>query len=123
MKNLILLAITIVLAGCASVGKSIDQNKMSQIKEGVTTEQEVIAILGKPYMKTLFSDGKITMMYQYTKVKNRASNFIPIYNIFSSGMDMQQQMLTILIDKSGKVEKYTMNDSNTAINSGLVNTK
>jgi len=53
MKKLILLVITIALTGCATVGKPIDQNKMSQIKEGITTEQEVVAILGNPYMKTL----------------------------------------------------------------------
>lgn len=111
------------LIGCASVGKPIDQNKISQIKEGVTTEQEVIAILGNPYMKTLSSDGEIIMLYQYTKVKNRASNFIPVVNVFSSGMDMRQQMLTILINKDGKVEKYTMNDSASEINSGLANIK
>ncbi len=123
LRAFIVLVAVFSLVGCATVGKPIDQNKTSQIKEGVTTEQEVISILGNPYMKTLSSDGKIIMLYQYTKVKNRASNFIPVVNIFSSGMDMQQQMLTVLINKDGKVEKYTMNDSNTAINSGLSNTK
>jgi len=123
MKNLILLSTLVLLVGCATVGKPIDQNKISQIKENVTTEQEVIGILGNPYMKTLSSDGKIIMLYQYVKVKNRASNFIPVVNIFSSGMDMQHQMLTILINKDGKVDKYTMNDSGSEINSGLVNTK
>ncbi|MFH1396985.1 MAG: hypothetical protein ABIH27_00350 [Candidatus Omnitrophota bacterium] len=123
LRTFIILAEFFSLVGCATVGIPIDQNKTSQIKESVTTKQEVIAILGKPYMKTLSSDGKIIMLYQYTKVKNRASNFIPVVNIFSSGMDMRQQMLTVLINKDGKVEKYTMNDSDTAINSGLSNTK
>ncbi|MFA6130186.1 MAG: outer membrane protein assembly factor BamE [Candidatus Omnitrophota bacterium] len=123
MKKLILLSTLVFLVGCATVGKPIDQNKISQIKEGVTTEQEVVDILGSPYMKTLSSDGKIIMLYQYAKVKNRTSNFIPVVNIFSSGMDIRQQMLTILINKDGKVERYTMNDSNSEINSGLVNTR
>lgn len=124
MKKIILLLFLVILInGCATVGKNIDQNKVNQIKEGVTTEQEIIAILGVPYMKTLSSDGKTIMLYQYTKVKNRTSNFIPVANMFVSGMDMRQQMLTILIGKDGKVEKYTLNDSNTALNSGLLNTK
>ncbi|MDD4980245.1 MAG: outer membrane protein assembly factor BamE [Candidatus Omnitrophica bacterium] len=112
-----------ILLGCASVGNKIEQDKVSQIKEGVTTGQEVVSLLGTPYMKTLDSNGKTIMLYQYTKVKNRASNFIPIVNIFGGGMDMRQQMLTILVDKEGKVEKYTLNDTNTEINSGLTNTK
>ncbi len=109
--------------GCATTGKKIDQNKVSQIKEGVTTEQEVISLLGAPFMRTLDSNGKIIMVYQYAKIRNRASNFIPIVNILNGGMDMRQQMLTILIGKEEKVEKYTLNDANSEINSGLLNTK
>lgn len=123
MKKELLLLSVLLVAGCATVGNKVDTSKVSQIKEGVTTEQEVIQILGTPYMKTLSSDGKTIMLYQYTKVKNRASNFIPVVNLFTGGMDMQQQMLTVLIGKDGKVEKYTMNASNSAINSGLLNTR
>lgn len=117
----ILIFFLIMLTGCATVGKKVDQDKLGQIKEGVTSEQEVIRLLGNPYMKTLSSDGKTIMLYQYAKVKNRAANFIPVVNIFAGGMDMRQQMLTVLIGKNGKVDKYTMNDSNNAINSGLLN--
>lgn len=121
MKKYIFFFIFFLISGCSTVGNKIEQEKVSQIKEGVTTEQEVINILGKPYMKTLNSDGKIIMLYQYTKVKNRASNFIPVVGLINGGMDMQQQMLTVLIGKDGKVDKYTLNDSATAINSGLLN--
>jgi outer membrane protein assembly factor BamE (lipoprotein component of BamABCDE complex) len=123
-KQLIIVGVVVslMLTGCATSGVRIDQDKVAQIKENVTTEQEVIRLLGSPYTKTLSSDGKIMMFYQYTKVKNRASNFIPIMNLMTGGMDMQQQMLTVLIGKNGKVEKYTLNDSATAVNSGIVNT-
>jgi hypothetical protein len=40
----------------------------------------------------------------------------------AGGMDMRQQMLTVLIGKDGKVEKYTMNDADSAVNYGLLNT-
>jgi outer membrane protein assembly factor BamE (lipoprotein component of BamABCDE complex) len=124
MKKIIMLSVCLCLlsGGCATMGKRIDQDKVQQIKEGVTSEEEVIQLLGKPYMKTLSSDGKIIMMYQYTKVKNRIENFIPVVGLLAGGMDMRQQMLTILIDKNGKVEKYTFNDAESDINSGLLNT-
>jgi len=122
MRNIFtMVLIVLVLTGCASVGKKIEQNKVQQIKEGVTTEQEVIELLGKPFMKTLSSDGKVIMIYQYTKVKNRIENFIPVVGLLSGGMDMRQQMLTILIDKNGNVEQYTFNDAESEINSGLLN--
>ena len=113
----------LLLSGCATSGNKIPQDKLGQIKEGVTTEQEVVQILGAPYMKTLDSEGKTIMLYQYTKVSNRAQNFIPVVGLLNSKMDVQQKMLTVLIGLDGKVIKYTFNDSNSQINSGLLNTQ
>lgn len=115
--------IALFMCGCATTGTRIETDKVQQIKEGITTEKEVIDILGSPWQKTLGSDGKTLMVYQYTKVKNRAQNFIPIVGLLAGGMDMDQQMLTVLIGKDGKVEKYTFNDSKSPINSGLLNTR
>src|SRR3989338_1582008 len=108
--------IALFMCGCATTGTRIETDKVQQIKEGITTEKEVIDILGSPWQKTLGSDGKTLMVYQYTKVKNRAQNFIPIVGLLAGGMDMDQQMLTVLIGKDGKVEKYTFNDSKSPIN-------
>lgn len=114
--------ICLVLIGCATTGTRIEQDKVKQIKEGITTQEEVIELMGKPFMQNLTSDGKIIMMYQYTKVKNRATNFIPVVNILAGGMDMKQQTFQILIDENGVVEKYIFTDTNSPINSGLFNT-
>ena len=119
----VLILISFILVGCATVGTKIDQDKLSQIKEGITTKQEVINLLGKPYMVTLTSDGKTMFMYQYVKASNRAVNFVPVVDLFAGGMDMNQQMLQVLIGKDDKVEKYIFNDNTTPINSGLLNQK
>ena len=124
MKQFCLIIMCLILiSGCATVGTQINEANLAQIKEGVTTQEEVIASMGKPYMQTLTSDGKIIMMYQYTKVKNRATNFIPVVNILAGGMDMKQQILQILINENDIVEKYIFNDLNSDINSGLLNTE
>ena len=123
MRKILLILASVILVGCATVGTKIDQDKLSQIKEGVTTKQEVINLLGKPYMVTLTSDGKTMFMYQYVKASNRAVNFIPGVDLLAGGMDMSQQILQVLIGKDDKVEKYIFNDSNTPINLGLLNQK
>ncbi len=122
MKKFLAVLICLVLIGCATTGTRIELEKVKQIKEGITTQEEVIELMGKPFMQNLTSDGKIIMLYQYTKVKNRATNFIPVANILAGGMDMTQQTLQILIDKNGVVEKYIVTDTNSPINSGLFNT-
>ena len=64
----------LVLTGCATSGTKMEQDQISKIKEGVTTEQEVTALLGSPFSKTLTSDGKTVMMYLYTKAQTKASS-------------------------------------------------
>jgi outer membrane protein assembly factor BamE (lipoprotein component of BamABCDE complex) len=123
MKKLLAVLLCFGLVGCATTGTKIEQDKVKQIKEGITTQEEVIALMGKPFMQNLTSDKKVIMMYQYAKVKNRASNFIPVVNVFAGGMDMKQQILQILINENGIVEKYIFTDSNSPINSGLLNTQ
>ena len=123
MKKVLAVLICLGLVGCATTGTRIEQDKVKQIKEGITTQEEVIALMGKPFMQNLTSDKKVIMMYQYAKVKNRATNFIPVVNILAGGMDMKQQILQILINENGVVEKYIFTDSNSPINSGLLNTQ
>ena len=122
MKYLSSILLSIILIGCATGGTKVDTNKLSQIKEGVTTKEEVVQLLGKPYMVNLNSDGKTVLMYQYTKASNRPSNFIPGLSLLAGGIDMQQQIVQILLDKNDKVEKFISNDSNSAMNYGLLNT-
>jgi len=123
VKKIVAVLICLGLIGCATTGTRIEQDKVKQIREGITTQEEVIALMGKPFMQNLTSDGKIIMMYQYTKVKNKAANFIPVVNILAGGMDMEQQIFQILIDENGVVEKYIFTDTNSPINSGLLNTQ
>ena len=65
MKKHLFFIVLLFQLGCATSGKLIDQDKLSQIKEGVTTKQEVISLLGKPDMIIHTSDAKEIMMYTH----------------------------------------------------------
>ena len=47
--------------------------------------------------------------------------FIPVINLLVGGMDMHQQILQILVDQEGIVEKYILSDTDSDINAGLLN--
>ena len=123
MKQLVIVVLSLFIIGCASVGTKLDQNKVQLIKEGITTKNEVIELLGNPYMITLSSDKKEILMYQYANAKTRPSTFVPVVGLFNGGVDMDQQMLQVLIDEKGIVEKYTFSMSKTPVNTGLSNQK
>lgn len=126
MKNIsvtVLICFCLILMNCASVGIKIEQSKIKQINKGITTKNEIVHLFGNPNMEILNADGKITMMYIYTKVENKAINFVPIVGSLAGGMDMQQQTLQIIINKDGIVEQYLHTNSNSPIRSGLLNVK
>lgn len=124
MKRLFMtIFIATFLIGCATIGTRIEQDKIEQIKEGVTTKEEVIALMGQPPIQTLTSDGETIMTYMFTKAKIRATSFIPVVGMFVSGADTEQAMFQIIINKDNVVEKYLFNKSKMPINTGILNTE
>jgi len=120
-KRICLLALVAMIGGCATVGTKISMDKIQQIEKGVTTKQGVIDLLGKPCMVSLSAEGKTIRMYHYVKATNKVSSFIAVVNLMAGGMDMNQQIVQVLLDENDIVEKYIFNDTETEINTGLLN--
>ena len=121
----VVMGASLVGAGCASVGneKMRDQTQASmskQIIEGKTTKSEVEAALGSANAVTFTDAGNEIWRYQYAHATPKARNFIPIVGLFSRGADVTTKELVILFDKNSVVSKYTMRDSKSVINRGIV---
>ncbi len=54
----------VFLAGCTSTGVKVESNQVAKLQKGVTTEQEVVAMLGKPTAITVLPDRKY-LHYNY----------------------------------------------------------
>ncbi len=54
----------VFLAGCTSTGVKVEADKLSKIEKGVTTEAQVIEMLGKPTSTTSIPDRKY-LHYDY----------------------------------------------------------
>ena len=86
MKQFYLIIICLILiSGCATVGTQINDANLAKIKEGVTTQEEVIASMGKPYMQTLTSDGKIIMTASKDNTVKLCNLVGKLLNIFKGG--------------------------------------
>lgn len=117
MKYLFLLSV-LLLSACVSYGNKIDSAYASTIKEGVTTESEIIKRLGSPMSTSRNGDGTKTLTYLYVKSQAKASSFIPIVGAFVGGADSQTQSLVIVID-GGIVKEWTMTEGAGETNTGL----
>ena len=118
--SLSLLTLTLA-AGCASSGQKVEQDKLSQIKKGVTTRAEVEALLGQPSHVTIVGNGKRIMFYTYSEVKANTASYIPYASIFAGGTKNRQQMLQIMLNENNVVEDYEFGDRQTETTGGIVN--
>ena len=118
--NLIVL-LSVLLAGCASVGEPIDAAKVATFERGKTTRAQVEAALGAPMSSTATADGQTLCIWIYTKASNRAQNFVPVVNIVQSRVDVHSQTFSATFDAGGVLVTYTTNESNVSGKGGLVN--
>ncbi len=93
--------------GCMSSGTKIDQNRVTEIKKGETTEADVIQMFGQPNRSFVNSDGTKMLMWNYHESRTKGTTYIPYAGIFLGGSDSSSQSLTVNIGPSGKVTNYS----------------
>ncbi len=125
IKFLVLAAAVIALAmtGCVSSGnKALKEESSSSVAEkiikGKTTKEEVRSMYGDP-METTFTDsGKEIWKYHFIKAQIKASNLIPVVNLFASGSEGDKKELVVFFDND-IVKNYSMSTSKVDTNTSL----
>ncbi|PAJ84960.1 outer membrane protein assembly factor BamE [Burkholderia ubonensis] len=97
---LVATAAVLALGGCVSGSTSItDEQKISSIRVGKSTTQDVERTLGKPGNVQREESG--AQVWTYQTVKTSALAFIPIANML--GESFQEDNLTVRFNKKGVV--------------------
>ncbi|MFT5550129.1 MAG: outer membrane protein assembly factor BamE (lipoprotein component of BamABCDE complex) [Candidatus Azotimanducaceae bacterium] len=123
-SGLVLMFGLVLLSGCTTIGNEslADESPESiaqKVHQGVTTKEQLVAILGVP-METTFTDGGLEVLkYEYTRLKPRAQNFIP-YNIISQVTDGKRKEIVVLLDQQSVVKRLIMNTSDKQIRFGII---
>lgn len=111
-----LVAISMVCIGlgaCATVNKPIDPNAAQGIEKGVTTEQELVAKVGRnPDNASLMADGRKMVTWIYVRSQADGAMFIPFIGPFIGGVDTKTTQLQAIINQQGKVDEVMFNQSN-----------
>jgi outer membrane protein assembly factor BamE (lipoprotein component of BamABCDE complex) len=97
-NNFLMVVLAVVaFGGCAfaSTGKKMDPAKISQVKVGVTTKQELIAWFGKPQYESTSSDG--TSMASWAHVD-------AAYVMFAG--ESHSESLAVTFDSNGVVRTF-----------------
>jgi len=100
MKKMFIVVLACVLAACSTYGKPVTQAQLDQIKQGVTTKDDLLSSFGKPLVTARNSDGTQVMSWGYAKVGFAGSSYT-------------NQALSVVLDSSGKVASFTTTDTAT----------
>ena len=104
MKTAILICMCWICLSCMTVqhesGARIDVNKLDQIIDGKTTEQEVLALLGEPQNVTITPYGGKIYMYRYIRTAIYGRPYLS-----DSRGKTETQMVMIRVNKDGTVTK------------------
>ncbi len=130
----IALALGLTAFGCATYSggdQNLNSAAVAHIKKGVTTESQVIAILGQPDSISIMGDGGRMMTYTRTEGGGNDSQmglaFIPIAGAFipeHTSQTSRTRMLQIIVGKNHVVQDYQYSDnaSQTDTTSGIGST-
>ena len=122
----LVLAISFVVSGCASVGnkalkKETKETVEQKIVKGKTTKEEIKAMFGDPVSTNFTDSGNLIWHYEFVNTQAKAVNFIPIINLFESGMEGEKKELVIFFDKNGVVQNFSMSTSEVDYRQGITN--
>lgn len=107
MKRLVsVFLFCLALSGCVASGVQVSQEAATQFKEGVTTEAEIIAKLGKPSGVTI-TGGQRLISYAGYQSQAKAASFIPIIGAFTGGSDYSISSAVYQIDSQGILQKIS----------------
>jgi outer membrane protein assembly factor BamE (lipoprotein component of BamABCDE complex) len=123
MRAIIILAVSVLLAGCVTSGTKVDEAKLSQFERGKTTYGEVMTSLGQPSAVSTLSDGRKVAVYSYVHSQARPETFIPIIGPLVGGADAQATRVTLQFDTAGVLQSYSSTQSQSGVGMGLAGGK
>ena len=107
------------VAGCASVGRKIDQSAADKIEKGKTTKEQVINLIGSPDQITRRGNGDTIFMYTYARATAKPASFIPIFGPLVGGAKVQHQMFMVIFGSDGVVRDFFNTYGATESDTGL----
>lgn len=89
MRKAIILTMTILLVACATSGTKFEMSAVNAMQPGVTTYDQAVANLGKPFSVNIAADGSKRVVWSWAQ---------------GSGLtEVQSRAVGILFDKDGKM--------------------
>jgi outer membrane protein assembly factor BamE (lipoprotein component of BamABCDE complex) len=117
------IVILLIAVGCVGSGnKALKDETRESVAEKLhkgQDKEEVRAMFGDP-ISTDFDGGYEEWKYVFSQSQSNIANFIPYASLLYGGTTGTHKELTILFDSNDRVAKYSMNESATQTDTGIV---
>lgn len=115
----VVIALAVLLTGCAASGVQVTEQQAQEFKVGKSTYSDVVAALGAPTATTLSSGGTRTAVYSYAAVQSRPQNFIPYIGPLMAGYDTKSSAVSFTFDARGVLTGTTSMQGGTGMGTNL----
>lgn len=105
--------IAVCLSGCMSASQNFNENKVSEIQKGVTTEGDLVRIFGEPSQRSRNGDGSSVLQWMYMESRVRGESFIPYAGAFLGGTDSANKTLVVSLGPNGRVTDFSVSSGGT----------
>lgn len=124
LKKIFCSLIVLIVSGCISAGnmslKGQTQESVAQkIKIG-DSKQKVTSEFGSPSDMSFTDSRNEIWKYEYIDASSKPQNFIPVVDIFHSGMQGKKYILAVFFNKSGIVENFSYSISDYETSHGIM---
>ncbi|TAN71593.1 MAG: hypothetical protein EPN17_00885 [Methylobacter sp.] len=109
LLSLGLICTTSLLSGCMSMGTKVDPAQVGQFKKGVTTEADIVSVLGAPNQRSTQPDGSSSIAYMSMSGRPDAAMFIPYIGPFIGKVENQTTAVNFVFDQSGHLTATSTN--------------
>lgn len=106
MNRLIAPTILLLLAGCATAGNKADPAVVSTFEDGVTRCTDIVAKLGKPWVRRARVDGGEFIRYDYAVATARPESYIPVAGFLVGGSDTHSWKTDFVCNADGVLVQH-----------------
>ena len=105
INSILALVMLACLTRQATAGHAITQDKVNQIRPGLTTEEDLVRAFGPPETKAVCPPDEIALDWFYSS-PIKAQNYIPIIGSALGGTQVKAWELWVVVDANGQVKRY-----------------
>jgi outer membrane protein assembly factor BamE (lipoprotein component of BamABCDE complex) len=118
LTRMAVVGIVLALAGCAPQGVDNPDSRISNLKSGKTTFEQVKQEFGAPLTDKVAADGTRTVTYAIDQQQSSAGTHIPVLGPFTGSVTEVENDLTMTFDKDGVLTSHSSQIKPTPPNSG-----